>query len=69
MKCYMCDLEGGDSEAVAICIVCGMGLCLEHAIREEIELWAGVNPVPAHKLKRTLPRFVCKDCHDAIHQD
>jgi hypothetical protein len=64
----MRDLEGGDSEAVAICIVCGMGLCLEHAIKEELEVWEGGYPFPAHKLKRTLPRFICIDCHAAIYQ-
>jgi hypothetical protein len=68
MKCYMCDLEGGDSEAVAICIVCGMGLCLEHALREELPVWEGGYEHPSHKMKLTLPRFVCKDCYDALHQ-
>lgn len=68
MKCYMCDLEGGDSEAVAICIVCGMGLCLEHAIREELFIREGGIEYPAHTMKRTLPRFVCKECRDALHQ-
>ena len=35
MKCYMCALEGKDTDALAICIVCGMGICKDHLIREE----------------------------------
>ncbi len=38
MKCYICAKEGRSSDAVAVCIVCGMGLCTEHAIREELEM-------------------------------
>ena len=36
MKCYICAKQGIDEEAVAICIVCGMGLCLGHAFKEEL---------------------------------
>ena len=47
MKCYTHAKEGEDRDAVAACAVCGMGLCLEHAIEREIPLvervsgWAG----------------------------
>lgn len=44
MKCYVCAEQGKDTDAVAICIVCGMGLCTEHAIREETEIWSGGYP-------------------------
>ena len=36
MKCYVCAKQGVDEDAVAICIVCGMGLCLGHAFKEEL---------------------------------
>jgi hypothetical protein len=36
MKCYVCAKQGVDEQAVAICIVCGMGLCLGHAFKEEL---------------------------------
>ena len=36
MKCYVCAKQGVDEEAVAICIICGMGLCLGHAFKEEL---------------------------------
>ncbi|MEN6293464.1 MAG: DUF2180 family protein, partial [Methanobacterium sp.] len=42
----MCALEGKDSDAVAICIVCGMGLCMDHVIREDVEIWEGGFPFP-----------------------
>lgn len=69
MKCYVCALEGAVSEAVAVCIVCGMGLCMEHAIREEVELWEGGYPFPAVQLKHPLPRILCPECYAAFHGD
>lgn len=30
MKCYTCTKEGRDADAVAVCAVCGMSLCMEH---------------------------------------
>ena len=68
MKCYMCAKEGKDTDAVAICIVCGMGLCMDHAIREEMPLWEGGYPFPMKKEKKTLPRILCGDCHVALHE-
>ncbi len=39
MKCYLCAEEGKDTDAVAICIVCGMGVCKGHSIKDEISFW------------------------------
>jgi hypothetical protein len=66
MKCYICAEEGKNSDAVAICIVCGMGLCREHAMREETESWEGGYPFPARKLKKSIPRILCPDCYEAF---
>jgi hypothetical protein len=63
MKCYVCAEEGGDSEAVGICIVCGMGVCMEHAIREDQDLWEGGYPFPAQKVKQGVPRILCPACY------
>ena len=52
MKCYVDALEGKDKEAVAICIVCGMGVCLDHAIREDVTLWEGGYPFPSEKVRK-----------------
>lgn len=71
MKCYVCAKLGVDKDAVAICIVCGMGLCMGHAIKQELVVRDVVNwglgeeridyPLP-------LPRFVCAECRLAIDQ-
>lgn len=62
LKCYDCMEEGKDSEAVAICIVCGKGLCDEHARRMDLPIWSGINPAPAKVLKKELPRILCNYC-------
>lgn len=66
MKCYVCAEQGKDTDAVGICIVCGMGLCMDHAIREEEELWEGGYPFPSKKVSKTLPRILCPACYEAI---
>lgn len=32
MNCYVHAKEGTREEAVAVCKICGMGVCLEHAV-------------------------------------
>ncbi len=66
MKCYVCAQEGKSSDAVAICIICGMGLCSEHIIREDMDIWEGGYPFPAHKVKSKLPRILCPECYAAL---
>lgn len=66
MKCYICDQEGRSTDAVAICIVCGMGLCRDHAIREELEVREGGYPFPEVKMKQTIPRILCPDCYETL---
>ena len=62
MKCYVCAKEGKDSDAVGVCIVCGMGLCMEHVIREDTEVWQGGYPFPAKRLPKKIPRILCPEC-------
>ncbi|MFA5001747.1 MAG: DUF2180 family protein [Methanolinea sp.] len=66
MKCYICAKEGRSSDAVAVCIVCGMGLCTEYAIREELEMWEGGYPFPARRVKAKIPRILCPECAFAL---
>ncbi len=66
MKCYVCAQEGRSSDAVAVCVVCGMGLCIEHAMREELDMWEGGYPFPSHKVKATIPRILCPECYQAL---
>jgi len=71
MKCYICAKQGVDSEAVAICIVCGMGLCMGHAFKEELLVkdiidW-GFGEERIEYLHK-LPRFICAECKLVIEQ-
>lgn len=38
MKCYVHAKEGSREEAVAICAVCGMAVCLDHAVERNVPL-------------------------------
>lgn len=42
MKCYLDAQSGADKDAVAVCAVCGMGLCAEHAVEREPRPEAGL---------------------------
>jgi len=56
LKCYICDEKNKTEEAVSICIVCGMGLCMEHARRADLEIWEGHYPMPVKTMdKKTCP--------------
>jgi hypothetical protein len=71
MKCYICAKQGVEKDAVAICIVCGMGLCLGHAFKDELMVrdivdWGfGEEKI---EYPHTLPRFICAECKLAIEQ-
>jgi hypothetical protein len=62
MKCYICAKEGKDSDAVAVCVSCGMGTCMTHTIRKEVEVWEGTYPLPSRKLPAKMPRMLCTYC-------
>lgn len=69
MQCYMCAKAGKQTEAVGICIVCGMGLCMEHAIRDDVVLTATGQNVWAHTQEPIrLPRILCLECKQALEQ-
>ncbi len=38
MKCYVHAKAGAREEAVAVCHVCGMAVCLEHAVERNVPL-------------------------------
>jgi hypothetical protein len=69
--CYVCHQQGKSTPAIAVCIVCGMALCAEHLVREALPVWQDVNAgmgTMRKKLPETLPRIVCAECHQALHQ-
>ena len=65
MKCYECAREGSKTDAVAVCIVCGRGICMQHTIRKEIGVWEGSYPRSSRRLPKTIPRMLCPDCSEA----
>jgi hypothetical protein len=36
VKCYVHAKEGSAVDAVAVCVVCGMGVCMEHAVERDL---------------------------------
>ena len=69
LKCYICAKMGKDVDAVAVCIVCGMGVCMEHSIREETPIWKGDYPVRLEKDIENLKRILCQPCHEALKEN
>lgn len=69
MKCYICDQEGKETDAIAICIVCGIAVCKEHSVREQIPVtetykWGmGEEKVT---LPLPVPRILCDWCYQAL---
>ena len=61
MKCYDCMEESKDTEAVAVCIVCGKGLCMDHSKQLELPVSIGKPPEVKH-LHNGLPRIMCDYC-------
>lgn len=68
MKCYICAKNGRSSDAVAVCIVCGMGTCIDHTIRRELDVWEGGYPFPSRKLQKKVPRMLCPDCNTVFRE-
>jgi hypothetical protein len=69
LKCYICDQEGKETDAIAICIVCGIAVCKEHSVREQIPVtetykWGmGEEKVT---LPLPVPRILCEWCYQAL---
>jgi hypothetical protein len=66
LRCYECALQDKVEEAVAICIMCGKGMCMEHAMRVDLPIWTGGYPAPVKILQKGLPRFICRECADVL---
>ena len=67
LKCFVCDEKNKTEEAVSVCIVCGMGLCMEHAQRVHLEIWEGQYPMPVKIMEKNLPRFLCEYCIETTY--
>ncbi|MFH0816198.1 MAG: DUF2180 family protein [Methanobacteriota archaeon] len=76
MLCYKCAKKGKESQAVGICVVCGMGLCQDHVRIAEVTFTEMVLMDTAgmamlgmeRKRERKAPRFLCDDCYAGVAQ-
>ncbi|MCS3923460.1 DUF2180 family protein [Methanosalsum natronophilum] len=68
MKCYECIESKKQTEAVSVCIICGMGLCMDHIKVLEIPVSTGKYP-EFKECTKPLPRFTCNDCLGNIMVD
>lgn len=71
MHCYMCAQEGKETPAIAVCLACGMCVCQDHLVREDLPLedvknW-GFSEQRIVKAQK-LPRILCMPCHAALNQ-
>lgn len=73
MKCYICAQTDKDADAVAICIVCGMGVCMEHAVKDQLSFWEAQfissDMFPDNvrfSLPKLLPRILCVECYEIM---
>jgi hypothetical protein len=64
MYCYICAQKEKETPAVGMCVVCGMFLCKEHALRHDLEKWQDYVVSPVKKTK--VPRILCGPCYEAL---
>lgn len=74
MKCYKCAQGGVETEAVGMCVVCGMGLCMEHARMTEVSFWeahllewqsvAGLGM--ESRVETKVPKILCDLCYSRV---
>jgi hypothetical protein len=67
MTCYDCHPEA--TPAVAICRLCGKGICREHCIRQNRPVYEHVPSGMAAQVRdtgRRAPRLLCKECAQAV---
>ena len=62
MKCYVCSKTGMVNDAVAVCAVCGKGLCVEHALERELPLTQRVSGW----LNLSTTHILCEACAVAL---
>ncbi len=77
MKCYKCANAGKENEAAGMCVVCGMGLCMDHIKMVEVSFWEaqlmdwvtvsglGID----NKVERKVPKILCDECYALTAQE
>lgn len=67
MNCYDCHPKA--ETAVAICRLCGKGLCRDHCLRQERKVFEHTASGMAAQVRvtgRVVPRMVCAECDAAV---
>ncbi|BHH83175.1 DUF2180 family protein [Desulforhopalus sp. 52FAK] len=70
MHCFVCAQLGKETPAIAVCITCGMCVCQEHLVREDLPIEDVKNfGFSKQKIVRAekMPRIVCQSCHTALN--
>ncbi|WP_079051895.1 DUF2180 family protein [Streptomyces regalis] len=67
MKCYECVRSGRDSEAVAVCRLCGAAVCTDHVRTEPVQLRGTAQPgkVIHDQPARQLTCVVCRAAEES----
>ena len=71
MYCYMCAKEGKQTPALAVCLACGMCVCMDHLVEdqlpiEDVKNWGFSTERITYPEK--IPRLLCRPCHTALMQ-
>jgi hypothetical protein len=63
MNCYDC--QPNSTTAVAVCVACGKGVCMEHCVRHDRQVVERVTTGMAAQDRptgRKVPRMLCGEC-------
>lgn len=66
MNCYDCQISDQLTSAVAICRICGAGICLQHA-HASPQILHRPNGMGVATLPRAARRLLCDTCLAAEH--
>lgn len=78
MDCYECAKTGKEMDTVAVCIICGRGVCKDHLVREETPVWEGEYSIKLRcgmgvecKLDdiNRWKKVICVPCHKALKEN
>jgi hypothetical protein len=65
MNCYDCATDGNHRDAVAVCVDCGAGLCIEHAVPVRHWLTATQTIMRVERVEPPARLIRCESCHTA----
>ncbi len=69
MQCYDCAAQTKAADAVGICVLCGRGVCLQHAQLQHLPQFRNAGTGmggPVVRSAHDRPRLVCRECAAAV---